>query len=63
METTKHVMQQVRQAKCLLDDPLTSASDLDLEVLAAQSSHHSAPELERQVIAEMTARMWARSAA
>lgn len=63
MQTTANVMQQVSQAKSLLDDPLVSASDLDLEVLAAQLGNRNAPELAREVIAEMTARQWAKVAA
>lgn len=63
MKTTTTVMQQISRAASLLDDPLVSASDLDLEVLAAQVANRNAPELGRQLIAELQARMWARSAA
>lgn len=63
METTQHVMSDIAQAKNLLDDPLVSATDLDLEVLAAQLAHKPSHELARQVIAEMKARKWAKVAA
>lgn len=60
METTTTVMQQITQAASLLDDPLVSATDLDLEVLAAQVANRNAPELAREVIAELQARKWAK---
>ena len=63
METISHVMTEIEQARTLLDDPLVRATDLDLEVLAAQLNHKPDYKLACQVIAELKARQWAKVAA